>query len=1329
VTVGAQTLSLNNAFTVLAAPAPMGPLTITSTSPANNASAVSLTPTIQITFGEPLDPTTIGPSTFALASGKTSLPVTITYDATKNLVSLTPAGVLSPQTTYTVTVGAAVRNTVENPMGTPSSFSFTTVAPATVNGAITAPTGISPGTLTVLSYGGRTSTPSSTGAFTASVNPAGVGLVAAMVAGKNFGLLAATVGGVPTAAAPSGVTAQGNAAFGPVTTTVSPGVHRTRWQVTASPLAAISPNSLVADVQTTAEMMTFMSPYLFTADPQKAPAILSAIAANPATTQLAQALAKGVAEADPLADPAVQTAAQNAIRAVVQALSQTASGLAPVVQRPERAEAASANGNEATASPVPFPTAVAVTPNCWQVTPPPGGPPCLDLDYISFPSGSISVNQSDGSYGSYGFTPRNCTGRFGCAIGWLAQIKPVPSGSLASIAAGGPDSYGPESPVIQGEPESCGGTPCPSAWVSGNSAFQLLSLSQLFDMGLVDMLKSVHLDLSGPSFSLSANPQEEGDYIARFYSGGRADPGENSALTAGSYAGGQSLSATAAAVNILETVFNLLAIVPGVDIPTDTLSCVLEKTAEDIAGGTVPIGNSGTVSGFVDTVTSVTIAAFKHFPGCELQTELWNLINFVQETVIASTGVGEALSVGADLGEAVERGLELNYYASAVETAVISIRPGSALVNNPIPSITSLSPSSAPAGTSSQTVTIRGNYLLGSSTVTANDSKRSVTVGNDGSFTITLNSSDLQNAGIFTVAVTNPQPGGGTAEALFTVAGTTPTNPQPQITSLNPSSVTAGTNSVVLSILGKDFLPNCTVIFNGSPQKVVTPYDAGQLTIQLSKTDLANTGTFVVKVTNPSPGNLSSTFNFNVLDPRPSQPAVTSVSTKKRVYVVGDQFQMTYATLAGAASGSFDLMITFLSLASNDTYYYYDDATDPNSEWLHTTPKPAASGTPQTGQTTVPTYPLAFQITDSIPTGDYHIKAYFSKTGANLAVGAIAEADFSVATDTAAGGCFVATAAFGSPMAHQVQWLRAFRDRILLPSRAGRAFVTWYYGWSPRAAAWLRVHAIARKLTRAVLWIPVAFAWLSLRTNVALALLAVAALLLPLGWSLRRGPAWWRALCLLALVIGLASARTSSWAPGQSPTSGAVRDFRGGPKSINRSPAFPARAAASGRAAPYSQDTVGVSKNTEPPELQDRAEPCGPGISHLPDREPSCVPISIARGRALQAPGAATGDMPPGTSASGAPHSSQAQSRCRHAVGILRTSCAEPIPLPRATGAARSPQPGLLSGNRHLPLDAANHAPLQSQSRRCNGGLRGDRRSCRFQERTSAMAPVVDHAA
>jgi uncharacterized protein (TIGR03437 family) len=1128
VATGAQSASLSNGFTVAAAPAAMAPLKVTSTSPANGASGVALTPTIQITFNNPLDPATIGPSTFGLAKGTSSLPAIITYDASKNLVSLTPAGLLSPQTTYTVTVGAAVRNAAENPLGTASSFSFATVAPASASGALTLPTGIAANTLTVLSFGGHTSSATSGGAFTATVNPGGVGLVAAMVNGKDFGLLAATVGGVALNALTAAPT-QGAASPDMTAALMSPRVFRTRWQVTASPMAAISPNSLVADVQTTAEMMTFMSPYLFTADPQKAPAILSAIAANPATAQFAQVLAQNVSKADPLSDPAVQAAAKNAIQAVVQAMPRTVPTASVVLPPADEAEVV--RGGDAAASPVQPPPMVAITPYCWPgITPYGGGLPCIDLQYISFPDGSITPSQTGNSYG---FTPANCTHKIlGCAIGWLAIVKPL-TGDPTQITAAGPTSFGPGSPSGGFDSTTCTPGSCRSAWVSGNSFFQYLSVSQIFLTGLTAAIPLP--DLTGPSFSLPGSQQV--DYIARFYSGGIADQWELSNVAASNYYTGKSLSLEALFLNTMETVFNLLDAIPGTDsdAAADIQTCVLHEAAQHFVEGSLVIANSSTVSGILGAVVNSTGEMLTDAFDCAAQEGLGaavkGLIKLAVKVGIATTGVGAVLEaivdgsdVAANLGQAAQRAWELAYRASAVETAVISIRPGSSLVNNPVPSIVSLSPASAPAGSSSQTVTIRGAYLLGSSTVTANNAKRTVTLGNGGEFTITLNSSDLATAGFFTIAVTNPQPGGGTAEALFTVAGTTPLNPQPQITSLNPSSVVAGTGSTVLSILGKNFLPNCVVTFSGSPSTPGTPSDAGQLTITLGQKDLAKTGTFIVKVTNPAPGNLSTTFTFNVLDPKPAQPAVTSISTSKRVYVVGDQFQMTYATLAGAATGQFDLMISFLALATNNTYYYYDDATDSNSRWLHSTPKAALPGIPQTGAATIPDDPSDFQVTDSTPTGDYHIKAYFSKTGANLAVGAIAETDFSVATNTAPGGCFVATAAFGSPMAGQVRWLRAFRDRILLPGRAGRAFVSWYYSWSPRAAAWLREHSIARKLTRAFLWVPVAFAWSSLRTSVAFAALGLLILLLALGWSLWRGPVWLRGFCMAILVIGIALA-------------------------------------------------------------------------------------------------------------------------------------------------------------------------------------------------------------
>jgi len=65
-------------------------------------------------------------------------------------------------------------------------------------------------------------------------------------------------------------------------------------------------------------------------------------------------------------------------------------------------------------------------------------------------------------------------------------------------------------------------------------------------------------------------------------------------------------------------------------------------------------------------------------------------------------------------------------------------------------------------------------------------------------------------------------------------------------------------------------------------------------------------------------------------------------------------------------------------------------------------------------------------------------------------------------TSGAKSQCFIATAAYQSPDATPVLLLREFRDQVLLPTSWGRAFVNWYYQWSPPAAEWLTQHALFR---------------------------------------------------------------------------------------------------------------------------------------------------------------------------------------------------------------------------------------------------------------------------
>ena len=78
-------------------------------------------------------------------------------------------------------------------------------------------------------------------------------------------------------------------------------------------------------------------------------------------------------------------------------------------------------------------------------------------------------------------------------------------------------------------------------------------------------------------------------------------------------------------------------------------------------------------------------------------------------------------------------------------------------------------------------------------------------------------------------------------------------------------------------------------------------------------------------------------------------------------------------------------------------------------------------------------------------------------------------------TDSGQAKCFIATAAYGTPMAVEVMKLRKFRDERLLTNRAGRAFVRWYYRHSPPVAEYISRSKVARALVRAglrpFLWI------------------------------------------------------------------------------------------------------------------------------------------------------------------------------------------------------------------------------------------------------------------
>jgi subtilisin family serine protease len=65
-----------------------------------------------------------------------------------------------------------------------------------------------------------------------------------------------------------------------------------------------------------------------------------------------------------------------------------------------------------------------------------------------------------------------------------------------------------------------------------------------------------------------------------------------------------------------------------------------------------------------------------------------------------------------------------------------------------------------------------------------------------------------------------------------------------------------------------------------------------------------------------------------------------------------------------------------------------------------------------------------------------------------------------------AGGCFIATAAYGTPMAGEIEILREFRDGYLLTNPLGQAFVDFYYRTSPPVAQFITEHLSLKPVVR-----------------------------------------------------------------------------------------------------------------------------------------------------------------------------------------------------------------------------------------------------------------------
>jgi len=193
---------------------------------------------------------------------------------------------------------------------------------------------------------------------------------------------------------------------------------------------------------------------------------------------------------------------------------------------------------------------------------------------------------------------------------------------------------------------------------------------------------------------------------------------------------------------------------------------------------------------------------------------------------------------------------------------------------NPAPTLTSISPTSAPVGSAEFTLTATGSNFIPGSVVKWGGSNRTTTFVSATQLTATIPATDLTTGGTAQVTIFNPSPGGGTsAGKTFSIE-----NPAPTLNSISPTSATAGGAAFTLTLDGSNFVSGSVVRWNGN-NRTTTFVSAAQLTASIPASDIASGGTPQVTVLNPTPGGgTTAALTFTVENPLPALLLLTPSS-------------------------------------------------------------------------------------------------------------------------------------------------------------------------------------------------------------------------------------------------------------------------------------------------------------------------------------------------------------------------------------------------------------------------------------------------------------------
>ena len=184
----------------------------------------------------------------------------------------------------------------------------------------------------------------------------------------------------------------------------------------------------------------------------------------------------------------------------------------------------------------------------------------------------------------------------------------------------------------------------------------------------------------------------------------------------------------------------------------------------------------------------------------------------------------------------------------------------------PTPTITSLNPTVVVQGGPAFTLTVNGTNFVSGAAVKWNGAALPTTLVNATQLTALVAANLIASLGTINVVVSNPGNVNSAASQLKIEA-------RPTITSLSPTSATADSDALTLTVNGANYLTGTTVKWNGSALPT-TFVSASKLTATVSASLIAVSGDASVTAVNVS-GLASTAAIFSV---QTSTPTITSIS-------------------------------------------------------------------------------------------------------------------------------------------------------------------------------------------------------------------------------------------------------------------------------------------------------------------------------------------------------------------------------------------------------------------------------------------------------------------